>query len=154
MRMDSKHVWGLVNHPISNQRRGLHVRWCAGGTLDMISSLKPLVKVEALALIKPLSPPTCGIWCALLTVRNNRLKYNISLQRKMESRMFGGGAGIFSHNGEHRKECVMVLHYSRQWKNEKKKDTCINVSVQFVLVSRECWISRMFRSIFQPTSFS
>lgn len=37
--------------------------------------------------------------------------------------MFGGGGGIFAHNGEHRKECVSeLLHHSRQWKNEKEKE--------------------------------
>lgn len=73
---------------------GLLVRWSAGVTLDAISSLKPLVKVEALVLIKPLSPPTCGIWCALLTVRNNQAEIQyLTSEKDGEQDVWGRGRG-------------------------------------------------------------
>lgn len=74
---------------------------CSGAlTLDVISSLKPLVKVEALALIKPLSPPTCGISCALLTVRNNQAEIQYLTSEKDGGQdVWGRGRGASPTKG-------------------------------------------------------
>lgn len=126
---------------------GLLVRWSAGVTLDAISSLKPLVKVEALVLIKPLSPPTCGIWCALLTVRNNQAEIQyLTSEKDGEQDVWGRGRGSSPTMGSIERNVwarsYIIAAGGKMKKKKTKKQThhsSINVSVQFVLVSKECW---------------
>lgn len=91
-------------HPQLKASRGPDVRCRAGATLNVISSLKPLVQVKALWLIKPLSPSTCGILCALLTVRNGQpeIQYLTSVvggeQRGGVERKHGEGSWLTIRN--------------------------------------------------------